>query len=198
MTNLPPNVLAQLQADTRAIVTEVERLTGLQSNWSGNVLLGTEVDSTGIPLYLGAKPWNCDIVLHQSRLLLVARYSRLIHEAFHSVSVGLNKLDYDVLDGFEEGIVEQCTRLFRAAILANAGLPAPTDARTSYRRQVALLETLRQRTNRAGADFYLALLNIPLRDREARILQWTQSAEPTKTRQQIEQETATLRAGLKP
>ena len=71
-------------------MTEVERLTGLQSRWSGRVVLGTEVNALGRPRYFGAKYWNCDIVLHRSRLLSPQRYSTLVHEAFHSVSVGLN------------------------------------------------------------------------------------------------------------
>lgn len=193
-----PNPMQQLQADVHTIVTEIEHLTGLKSNWSGTVTIGADLDAFGLPLYFGAKPWNCDITLHQSRLFSPARYSTLIHEVFHSVSVGLNKPDYDVFDGYEEGVVEQCTRLFRANILANASLPPPADARTSYRRVVALLDMLRLQTQQAPQDFYLELLKTPLRDREAKILQWIQQVETTKTLRQIEQETASLRAGLKP
>ena len=80
-----PDPLQQLSFDVRAIVTEVERLTGLTSNWRGRVVIGTELNTRGLPRYFGGKAWNCDIVLHQSRLLSPSRYSTLIHEAFHSV-----------------------------------------------------------------------------------------------------------------
>ena len=197
-TPASPALLQQLHADVRAIVVEVESLTGLKSNWSGTVTIGTDVDASGLPLYLGAKPWNCDITLHQSLLALPSHYSTLLHEAFHSVSVGLNKTDYELFRWWEEAVVEQCTRLFRVEIFARAGLPAPPDARTSYTNKVILLEALRQRTRQTEQNFYLAMLQTPLRDRETVTLQWIQSVETSKTLLQIEQETATLRAGLKP
>ena len=105
-------------------------------------------------------------MLHKSLLALLSRYSTLIHEVFHSVSVGLNEPDYRAWKGYEEGIVEQCNRLWRAVILANAGLPPSTDARTSYNDRIILLESLRTRTQKAEQDFYLSLLQTPLRDRE--------------------------------
>ena len=196
MTNPPDDALQQLQADTRAIVTEVERVTGRKSNWSGVVVLGADLDSFGLPLYLGAKPWNCDIALHQSRLSSSARHSTLIHEAFHSVSVGLNESDYQQYRWWEEAVVELCTRLFRADILARANLPAPLSARISYTDKILLLETLRQRTQHAEQDFALALLQTPLRDRERTILQWIRSMKSAKTLPQIEQETLAVRAAL--
>ena len=198
MSSLPANLLQQLQSDTRAIVTEVERLTGTMSNWSGNVVVGTEQDITGLPLYLGAKLWSCDIALHQSRLSSPARYSTLVHEAFHSVSAGLNNLDFQQWRWWEEAVVEQCTRLFRISILASAGLPAPLDARTSYTDKVTLLEALRQRTQQVEQNFYLALLQTPLRDRGMVTLQWIQTVETTKTLRLIEQETLSIRVGLEP
>lgn len=192
-----PDPMQQLHIDVAAIVAEVERLTGLNSNWSGRVIIGNEVDASGVPAYLGAKPWNCDIVLHQSLLALLSRYSTLIHEVFHSVSVGLNEPDYRAWKGYEEGVVEQCNRLWRAVILANTSLPLPIDARTSYNDRIVLLESLRTRTQKSEQDFYLSLLQTPLRDREGTITQWIQSIEVTKTFRQIEQETFLLRAGLK-
>ena len=190
--------MRQLHADVRAIVTEVERLTGLKSNWSGTVTIGNEMDAFGLPLYFGAKPWNCDITFHQSRLFSPTRYSTLIHEIFHSVSAGLNRIDYQQWRWWEEAIVEQCTRLFRSTILVNVGLSAPLDTRTSYSDKTILLEMLRLRTQQAEQDFYIALLQTPLQDRERVLLQWIQSVETTKTRLQIEQETLLIRASLEP
>ena len=196
MTNQTAN-LQQLQADTRSIVTEVERLTGLNSNWSGNLVLGTELNALGRPRYMGMKAWGCDIVLHQSLSLFADRHSTLIHEALHSVSVGLNELDYRAYKGYEEGVVEQCTRLLRIQIIANTSLPAQTHARTSYTIEVGLLETLRLQTHKTDTAFYLELLETPLRDREARLLQWIQTVETMKTLPQIAQETLSPRTGLK-
>ncbi len=193
MSSLSGDPLQQLQADTRAIVTEVERITGRKSSWSGVVVLGVDLDASGLPLYMGAKPWNCDIALHQSRLSSAGRYSTLIHEAFHSVSVGLNEPEYQQYRWWEETVIELCTRLFRADILARANLPAPLNARTSYTDKILLLDTLRQQTQQTNQDFALALLQTPLRDRERTILQWIQSSEPAKTLLQIEQETLTVR-----
>lgn len=190
--------LAQLATDVAAIVTEVERLTGVQSRWSGKIGIGTELNAIGRPRYFGAKAWNCDIVVHQSRLLSPFRYSTIVHEAFHAVSSGLNQADYDAFVGFEEGVVEQCTRLFRAVIMANVGLPMPTDVRTSYDAEIVSLEMLRQRTRMTAHDFNLSLLKTPLPDREAVVIQWIGAVDKTKTPKQIERETATLRAGLKP
>src|ERR1051326_4103662 len=109
---LTPTV-QQLEADQRIIVGQVEQRTGLISRWSGIVLIGTDLNVLGRPLYAGRKEWNCDITLHRMYLTAPRRYSSGVHEALHSVSVGLNPRDYAAYRGLEEGIVEQCTRLLR-------------------------------------------------------------------------------------
>lgn len=191
-----PDPMPQLHANVTALVAAVQQLTGRKSAWSGRVLIGTELNAIGRPAYFGAKPWNCDIVIHQDRLTHPGKYSTLLHEIFHSFSVGLNEPDFQIGVGWEEGTVEACTRLFRNVLLAAASLPPPVDTRTSYNPELALLEILRLRAQKAEADFYILLLATPLSNREAAVLQWIQQVEPTKTLQQIEQETALTRTGL--
>ena len=79
--------------------------------------------------------------------------SSLVHESFHSISAGLNEPDFQLYRGFEEGVVEACTRLFRDVILAPIGLPPATDVRTSYNRYLTALETLRSRTGQSRNRF---------------------------------------------
>lgn len=198
MTNpVPSDPLQQLTVDVSAIVAAVEHLTGLRSRWSGQVVISADADAMGRPAYFGAKEWNCDIVIHHVRLNAAGKYSTLVHEAFHSVSTGLNKSDYCALQGYEEGIVEQCVRLLRDTILAASGLAPATDTRTSYSRYITLLEDLRIKTSKPEQEFYIGLLATTLADREATVLQWIQDAEPTKSRLQIEQETDSVRRRLK-
>jgi hypothetical protein len=185
-----PDPLQQLQFDASAIIIEIERLTGLRSRWSGNIVVGTQLNAAGRAAYFGAKSWNCDIIIHQDRLAHPGKYSTLVHEAFHSVSVGLNQSDFDILTGYEEGVVEACTRLFRNPILTVAGLPPAMDVRTSYNRYLIVLEDLRTRTNKLESAFYLTLITVALVDRESTVLQWIQDAEPTKSPAQIMQETS--------
>ena len=198
MSNLtPPDPLQRLQNEVDAIVREVERLTSRKSRWSGRVVVSAAISPTGRTGFFGAKDWNCDIIVHQSRLGSTGLHSTLVHEAFHSVSVGLTQLDYYALPGFEEGVVEQCTRLHRTAILMASGLPSSTDVRTSYPRYLFCLEDLRARTSKAAHDFYLPLLATSLIDREAVVLQWIQQAESAKRGWQIAHETDAIRRRLK-
>ncbi len=160
-------------------------------------MIGTQRNAVGRAAYFGAKPWNCDIVIHQDRLAHVGRHSTLLHEIFHSFSVGLNELDFDLARGWEEGVVEACTRLFRDSLMAAAGLPPASDIRTSYNRYLPPLESLRIRTLQAEPAFYLGLLAAPLAGREAAVLQWIHKAEPTNSPAQIALDTDTARQELR-
>ena len=157
----------QIEADVRLLVTHVVQHTGLLSRWSGTVAI---VDSVR---YSGAKRWNCDIDINRNILYLPRRYSTALHEVFHSVSAGLTEFVYDANLGYEEGVVEMCTRLLRDEIFAAMSLPGPFDVRTSYDREIFALENLRARTPKQARDFYLELLRTPLPDREEVVLQST-------------------------
>ncbi len=171
---------------------ELQRRTGLVSRWSGVIHVSNN------PLYLGAKQWSCDIDIDQSLLTRPRRYSTGLHELLHSVSVGLNPAEYPRFTGYEEGVVEQCTRLLRDEIFAAVGLQGPFDVRNSYPNEIAALEALRNRTLRPDHDFYLALLATPLQIRDAIVLQWIQWAEPMTSASRIDYETAVTRRILRP
>ena len=190
-TSPNPDPKQQLLTDISAIVHEVEQRTGLKSRWNGTLNISSN------PIYLGAKHWNCDIDIDQSLLLRPRRYSTGLHEVLHSVSTGLNQADYPLFFGYEEGVVEQCTRLLRTEIFVVLGFQGPFDVRNSYPNELAALETLRSRANQAERIFYLDLLKTPLRDRDATVLQWIQQAEPFKSMTQINQETDPVRRRLK-
>jgi hypothetical protein len=182
----------QLNADVRAIVTERERLTRLASRWSGIVHI------TDDPTFLGEKRWNCDIDIDRSLLQTPLCVSTIVHEALHSVSAGLNPFDYHFNRGYEEGTVEQCTRLLRDEIRVALGMPGPLEARNAYPEYIAALEILRARTGKDERDFYLELLKSPLMARENTVVQWIRDAESTRSRAAIERETQAARRRLKP
>lgn len=187
-----PDPLQQLTEDIHALVAEVQQRTGLNSRWSGvaNIVVGAR--------YSGAKRWNCDIDINQNILNQPRRYSTALHEVLHSVSIGLAEFAYDANLGYEEGVVEQCTRLLRDEIFAAMSLQGPFDIRTSYDVEIDALEELRALTTKHEREFYLNLLHTSLEDREEVVLQWIQTANPSKDRMQIEQETWLLRKALKP
>lgn len=169
--------MAQIQEEQRHIVERITKITGLPSRWSGRVVESTLVDIFGSPIYAGAKDWSCDILLHQSILNTVRRYSTAVHEGFHSVSVGLEAVAYNELRGFEEGVVEQCTRIFREEILYGLKMDEPLETRSSYGFYVSLLEDLRSKTAKEARDFYVDLLHVPLSKREETVVQWLKEAQ---------------------
>lgn len=162
----------QIHSDQKHIVNQISEITGLRSRWSGNVVFGSEVRPNGLPVYAGAKEWSCDITLHKSILNTMRRYSTGIHEGFHSVSVGLDPIAYEAFEGYEEAVVEQCTRLFRERILESLKLTEPLDIRISYNDYIAEMEKLRYWTGKEAEDFYLGLLKIPLAQREETVVKW--------------------------
>src|SRR5204862_3798970 len=136
------SLLEQFEIEEQIIVADFERITGLGFRWTGRIILGTETSNLGGPLYRGIKEWNCDIKVHESLMGSVGRYSTGVHEAFHSVSTGLMVDDYGMFRGFEEGVVEHCTRLWRDEILAPLQITEPLEVRTSYDSEIGLLEQL--------------------------------------------------------
>jgi hypothetical protein len=162
----------QIQSDQKHIVHQIFEITGLRSRWSGNVVFGTQLRPDGLPVYAGVKEWSCDINLHKSILDTMRRYSTGIHEGFHSVSMGLDPIAYQVFQGYEEAVVEQCTRLFRERILEGLKLTEPLDKRISYDDYIAEMERLRYWSGKEAEDFYLGLLKTPLAEREETVVKW--------------------------
>ena len=114
----------QVEEETRRLVALVEEITGLRSRWNGQIiLLG---DAEMLPLLgrrvSGEKRWGCDILLHSSLVGDSLRWRTLLHEALHSVSVGMNEQDYRRFRGWEEGTVEWLQRRLRPEILHSLGV----------------------------------------------------------------------------
>ncbi len=170
--------ITQIQQGQEVIVAKIVELTGLPSRWNGNIIIRTDSNFRGEPLFAGAKDWTCDIWLHASILHIAQCYSTGIHEGFHSVSVGLEPDAYDRWKGYEEGVVEQCTRLFREKILEDFRLARPFDRRVSYDFYIEPLERLRAWTRIQNVFFYQRLLSIPVAEREKSVVEWIIQTNP--------------------
>lgn len=161
--------LEVLQADTRRTVTFVEEATGLVSRWNGDVLVSDETDANGDPKFTGRKEPNCPITLHRVILGHKERYLTSLHEALHSVSVGMPMGDgYSYWRSYEEGVVTALTELLapQLAIKIDVELPVPTN---SYPRISKMLDYFRQEAGLTKEIFYLTLLQMPVRARKAGI-----------------------------
>lgn len=190
MQSLPQRV----QQDVQGIIAEIERITGLQSRWTGNLLLRT-VNDPSYATTAGAKEWNCDISIRQDYTASVHYFHVCLHEAIHSVSVGLIPNNYILHKGFEEGVVEQCARLLSQEIAAVLGIPV-FGGYGAYQTEINLLEDLRLLTSKPEREFYLGLLAVPLDRRELTVVHWIELAHPQKTRQQILRDIAPSVQGL--
>ena len=161
--------LETLQADTRHIMNFVEQETGLISRWNGDVLISDETDTNGDPKFVGRKEPHCAITLHRVVLGHKDRYLTLLHEALHSVSVGMPLEErYFFWRSYEEGVVTNLTRLFAPKLAQTLGmeLPQPTNA---YPRLTDYLELFRAETGTGADEFYLTLLRMPVRTRKSGI-----------------------------
>ena len=75
---------ARVQQELIAIVDVLSELTGLTSQWSGEVELSQDARA------FGRKPFSCRIVLNERLADQPVRWRTLIHEALHSFSAGYN------------------------------------------------------------------------------------------------------------
>jgi hypothetical protein len=110
------SIQAQITGELRDIAVAIEQLTGLRSNWNGELIL--------VPpdvRYKGLKPFTCAVHVRTDIATDDLRWRTLIHEAFHAVSTGYNQVDFDQNVGWEEGVVEQLQRIFRVRILDLTG-----------------------------------------------------------------------------
>jgi hypothetical protein len=208
MSGQPPYSLGtqqqrvQLEADVRAVVLALERLTSLRSKWNGNALFSDAMVYEGVPR-LGLKSPGCSIEINIGIVEQHSRYSTIVHEAFHSISNGYAERCsvcgipyYDHFPGFEEGVVEQCTRLKRVDILERAGIipkmltQDQLVPRTSYNRAIKVMEELRAYCSRSEEDFYPTLLKTPLKDRIETVQRGSQEANPEKSPHQVNEELA--------
>ena len=158
---------AQVRAELHRLLPVLSRLTGLPSRWNGELVL---VPDAG---FKGKKLFSCSVLLDAALASRDVRWRTLIHESLHALSVGYNRMDFEALSGWEEGVVEQLQRLLRPEVLIALGVSleeavfAPAEAAHPYNRYIRVLEELRQGLNLPGKAFYCGLLATPIKDRPA-------------------------------
>ena len=77
-----------MEAELKQIESVLSQIIGRPSRWSGRVEL------TAAPEIRGAKPFRCDIIIHQDLVGREERWRTLIRELLHSYSAGYNFPDY--------------------------------------------------------------------------------------------------------
>ncbi|HZT42845.1 MAG TPA: hypothetical protein VFA07_11825 [Chthonomonadaceae bacterium] len=164
--------LRKVRRQVEAITSAVEQYSGLRSRWNGQIAISEEVDLLIQPVFLAKKEWDCSILIHQYALRRKDLIGTLIHECMHAASMGLTPSAYLRFRGYEEGVVEQMTRLLTPRLAGSLNIPIQATARISYQDYIAFLETIRAETGKAAEDFYLNLLRTPLADREDTVVQW--------------------------
>src|ERR1051325_6850696 len=91
----------------------------------------------------------------------------------HSVSGGLNPIDYDRYRGWEEGVVESVQRLFRTEVFSlvdisiSEALFEPVEKIWPYNYYIDALESIREAAGINSKLFYMSLLKVTLKDRLA-------------------------------
>lgn len=159
---------AQIHGELSRIVPIVSQLTGLPSNWNGDVTLEQTEE------FHGKKKFSCGVVISTAIASKEVRWRTLIHEALHCVSVGYIRPAFEALPGWEEGVVEQLQRQLRSQVLAVLSVPVnetlllEADRSHSYNRYVNPLEMIREAIGIADViSFYLGLLATPINNRPA-------------------------------
>lgn len=167
--------------EVRQIIAVVEDLTGLPSRWNGGVLIladaSGEAKTVGVLSHvssLAKKEWSCSITVVESVLSDDRRWRTLLHEALHSVSVGLTKESYERYAPWEEAVVEGLQRLYRPSLLERLGLNIPKDQYAAqeaiwpYNPAVEALERIvAERPDVPPQEFLEQMLRTPLPDRLA-------------------------------
>src|SRR3712207_4697154 len=111
-----PTATERVARELQQLRSVLERITGLQSRWSGRVELVPNAP------FRGLKPYQCDICLNATLADRPGRWRTLICESLHAFSTGYNPTDYSALPGWEEGLNEQLQRVLRADVLAQLGV----------------------------------------------------------------------------
>ena len=153
------------EVELREIIAALAELISLPSRWSGRVEL---VPDAG---FKGKKRFTCDIQIDAALASQEVRWSTLIHEALHTISTGYVPTDYRDFPGWEEGVVERLQRVYRPAVLGRLGISVEdevfrvSEKKHSYNKYIQALEGVRSILNVADADFYISLLQTPIRGR---------------------------------
>lgn len=155
----------QLSRELKNIQRAIEELTPLRSRWNGILRLETVEGERG------SKSFTCAITLRPDIATSPLRWRTLIHEMFHACSVGLQVHDFNAWRGWEEGVVEQLSRLYRKPILERLGVEVDweelerLDHAHPFNGYIAALETIRTEITAAEPEFYIELLQVPIRER---------------------------------
>jgi hypothetical protein len=161
----------EAKQDLQQIGKALSLLIGLTSRWSGTVELRDD------PRMYGEASYAFDIRLNLRRQRQDVRWRSMIHEVLHTCSAGYNRLGYEALPGWEEGVVEALQRLLRPDILKELGVAVEEavfleDEQNSwYTPYLDALERLRTALNEGAKEFYVGLLATPIMDRPARIFE---------------------------
>jgi hypothetical protein len=167
--------------DAEVALGEVTRILQgrlrLTTRWSGRVRLV----SLEVPFYGRMLP-NGDVELRIDRWRDVdLRWRTLIHEALHGLSPGFSTFTYQHAPGWEEGVVEQLTRLLLAPVVETLSLAVDAETVASVEREhflnpyVQALEQVRARLGMMEEEFYSRLLAEPLNSRVRLIAEWGRS-----------------------
>lgn len=176
--------------EVRQIIAFVEAATGLPSRWNGGLLVledGTGEARTAQMLsrvpYLAKKEWSCSITVVESVLQDDQRWRTFLHEALHSVSVGLTEPDYQRLRLWEEAVVESLQRLYRPLLFRRLGMDLdeslfqPFEAVWRHNRAMeALARIAAERPEVPTREFLEGMLRTPLPDRPAFVFAWGRQA----------------------
>ena len=160
----------RLRSELQLIEEAIEELTPLHSRWNGTLRQET------IKGERGRKSFACDIKLRHDLVLNPLRWRTMIHEMFHACSVGFHIHDFNANRGWEEGVVERLSRLYREPILEQLNVEtdikalAVLDEGHPFNKYIAALETIRTEMKADPANFYIDLLMTPIRDRYASLI----------------------------
>ncbi len=177
---------AQVRAELEQIMPLISALTGLPTRWSGVVELVETLE------FKGKKRHTCSIQLAVALVAQEARWTTLIHECLHAVSMGYSLNAYQSVPGWEEGVVEQLQRMLRNDILTRIGVVisktvlTALDADHRYNVYIRALEAVRSSRGISETQFYLSLLATPLMDRPTKMLMEAHQLPPGQRRAALE------------
>ena len=176
----------RVEGEMRQIVAFVEGTTRLRSRWNGSVrVVDTNTAALLFPIpFFAKKDWGCGITVLQAILSNDGRWRSLLHEALHSVSVGLTQESYNQFAPWEEAVVESLQRMYRPALLRSLGvdadesrLAAPEAAWRFNRAVDALGRIAAERPDVPAQEFLEGMLRMPLPDRPAFAFEWGRQGE---------------------
>ena len=155
-------------------------MTGLKSWWRGEVhVIQPSEQIFSHRQFTARKDWDCSFSIVATLTNDDVRWRTLIHEALHSVSVGLNAQDYGPYLGWEEATVETLQRLIRPSILARLGVSVEealfvrVESIWRYEHYVtAIRQIATEFPGVSGEEFFRTLLGVHLRDRTAYVFAW--------------------------